>query len=163
VQTYQGLERISNSAWSGPLDSPLGHRSLIDVVGTYHVTPAVTVQANYDSGKQFNAPILDATGAVTNPFGVATWNGIAGYVNWQMNSRWASSLRVEGFNDDGGYRTGFTQRWNEETVTLGYSPSAQLTFRAEGRWDTSNHPLFTTNLGGTANMSSVGLQALIKY
>lgn len=159
AQTYQGTERITNVPWS----DATGHRSLIDVVGTYHVTPAVALVANYDDGRQTNAPLLDASGALVNPSGTATWNGIAGYVNWQMTPRWASSLRVEGFADNGGYRTGFDQHWSETSVTLGYSPSAQVTFRGEARYDTSNHAVFTNNAAGTPQLQGYALQALVRF
>lgn len=163
AQTYQGLERISNSAWSTPTGSALGHRSLVDLVGTYHLTPSITLQANYDTGRQFNAPLADATGTVVNPSGIAIWHGLAGYVNWQVNPRWASSLRLEGFNDAGGYRTGFDQRWQEATLTVGYSPTSQMTLRAEARHDLSNHPIFMKNAAGSGTLNSIELQALMKY
>lgn len=159
AQTYQGTERITNVPWS----DATGHRSLIDVAGTYHVTPAVALVANYDGGRQTNAPLLDGAGALVNPSGTATWNGIAGYVNWQMTPRWASSLRVEGFADNGGYRTGFDQHWSETSVTLGYSPSSQVTFRGEARYDSSNHAVFTNGAAGTPQLHGFALQALLKY
>lgn len=159
AQTYQGTERATNVPWS----DATGHRSLLDVVGTYHVSPSVAVVANYDGGRQTNVPLVDGTGALLTPAGTASWNGLAGYVNWQMNTRWASSLRVEGFTDDGGYRTGFDQHWNETTVTLGYAPSAQVTFRAEARYDSSNHAVFTNGGTGTASLQGVALQALLKF
>lgn len=164
AQTYQGTERISDAAWSTPLGSPVGHRSLVDVVGTYKITPAVSLVANYDVGTQANAPLVDATGALVNPAGTASWNGLAGYLNWTINPRWAASGRLETFRDRGGYRTGFDQTWGEGTVTVGYSPSSSVTLRAEGRFDTSNHALFSTSNGaGTSNLQSFGLQALVKF
>ncbi len=165
AQTYQGLERISNVAWDQPPPFPsLGHRSLIDAVVTYHISPTVSLVGNYDTGKQFNAPILDATGAPVTPFlGTATWNGFAGYLNWQATAKWAASLRSEVFHDLGGYRTGFNQTWDETTVTLAYFPQPQLGFRAEARWDNSNHPVFIQNLGGTNQFQGYDLQALVKF
>ena len=160
AQTYQGTERISDALWSTPLGSPTGHRSLVDVVATYKVTPAVSIVANYDSGSQANAGTLDAFGNVTNPVATATWNGVAAYVNWTLNPMWAASLRAETFRDNGGYRTGFDQTWNELTTTVGYNATSAVTLRAEGRWDRTTGPLF---YGPTASYGTYALQALLKF
>ena len=85
---YLGMERYSNAQWSATGDSPAGHRALVDVVGTYHATPKLTFVGNVDSGRQTAVPLVDSTGAfIAGPLGVATWNGFAGYAQYQITDR----------------------------------------------------------------------------
>jgi hypothetical protein len=170
AQGYSGIERISNIAWSTTGDSPTGYRGLIDVVGTYHITPKMTFVANYDHGQQLNTPLLDGTGATElDPFGAplsgtATWDGAAGYLTYQFSPHWVASARAETFQDFGGYRTGFTQNWREATLTVGYWFSPQLLLRVEGRGDVSNQPVWTSSSAQLRNsLQSVEAQALVKF
>ena len=165
AQGYVGMERYSNSMWSATGDSPAGHRSLIDVVGTYHTTPKLTLIANFDSARQTAVPLLDSTGApLGGPLGTATWNGVAGYAQYQFTPKLSASLRGETFNDHGGYRTGFDQQWGETTLTLSYAPSAPLVFRIEGRADHSNHPVWADQVGVLHGaMQSIAAQVLVKF
>jgi len=172
VNGYFGTERVSDSAWTTDAAEPTGSRQLIDVVATYHVTPKLTLQGNFDTGSQGNAPILDGAGLpVTSGGGVpitglATWNGVAGYAEYAFTSSFSAALRAETFNDAEGYRTGYDQQWKETTVTLSYTPpgASMLTFRLEGRADVSNQGVWLTP-GGllTNNLQSVAGQVLIKF
>lgn len=167
AQAYLGMERSSNSMWSATGDSPAGHRSLVDVVATYHATPALTFVGNFDTGRQTAVPLLDASGApvvVPGGLGIATWNGFAGYAQYQIGPKLSAALRGETFNDHGGYRTGYDQQWREGTLTLAYAPSAPLVFRLEGRTDSSNHPVWA-DAGGLlrGSMQSVAAQVLVKF
>jgi hypothetical protein len=170
AQGYSGTERISNVAWDEPVGPSLGHRSLIDVVGTLKATPSLTFVGNFDRGQQENAPILLGDGTQeTNAlnqlvFGTDTWTGIAGYGTYQITPRWVASLRGETFIDSGGYRTGFDQHWRETTLTFGYAPSSSLLFRIEGRADASNQAVWTDADGKLRNtLQSVALQAIVKF
>ncbi len=88
AQGYLGMERYSNAMWSAAGDSPAGHRSLIDVVATYHATPKLTLLANADGGRQTAVPLLDSAGApLGGPLGTATWNGVAGYAAYQLTAK----------------------------------------------------------------------------
>ncbi|HYZ16856.1 MAG TPA: outer membrane beta-barrel protein, partial [Candidatus Acidoferrum sp.] len=87
----------------------------------------------------------------------------AGYVNWQVTPKWATSARSEIFHDIGGFRTGFDQKWGETTLTVAYFAQPQLGFRAETRWDSSNRPVFIQNLSGLTHYQSYDLQALVKF
>ncbi len=73
--------------------------------------------------------------------GTATWNGVAGYVQYQLTPKLSAALRSETFNDNGGYRSTYDQQWRETTLTLAYAPSAPVVFRIEGRADKSNRPV----------------------
>ena len=163
AQGYSGTERISNAAWTGNPATPLGHRSLVDVVGTWHATPKLTFQANFDSGRQENVALVDAFGATTG-IGTASWNGLAGYATYQLSSKLSTALRTETFGDAGGYRTGFDQRWRETTLTFAYAPSAPLVFRLEGRSDASNRAVWTDSGGILRNtLQSIAAQVLVKF
>jgi hypothetical protein len=165
AQGYMGMERYSNSMWSATGDSPAGHRSLIDVVGTYHTTPKLTLVGNFDSGRQTAVPLLDSTGTpLGGPLGTATWNGVAGYAEYQLTAKLSAALRGETFNDHGGYRTGYDQQWGETTLTLAYAPSAPVVFRLEGRTDHSNHLVWADQTGALrGNMQSIAAQVLVKF
>ena len=167
AQGYVGMERFSNSMWSATGDSPAGHRAVIDVVGTYHATPALTFVGNFDSGRQTAVPLVDATGAlvpIRGGLGIATWNGVAAYAQYQINAKLSAALRGESFNDRGGYRTGYDQQWREMTLTLAYAPSAPLVFRLEGRTDSSNRPVWADQAAFLRNaMQSLAAQVLVKF
>lgn len=163
AQGYSGTERISNAAWTIVPSTAIGHRSLIDVVGTYHATPKLTFQANFDSGRQENAPLLDATGTFVRT-GSASWNGLAGYATYQLTPKLAAALRSETFGDAGGYRTGYDQRLRETTLTFAYAPSALLVFRLEGRADTSSRAVWIQSAGSpSTSLRSIAVQALVKF
>jgi len=167
AQAYLGMERYSNSMWSATGDSPAGHRALFDLVATYHATPKLTFVGNFDDGRQTAVPLLDGAGApvvIPGGLGVATWNGVAGYATYQFTPKFSASLRGETFNDNGGYRTGYDQQWQEGTLTLAYAPSAPVVFRLEGRSDHSNR-LVWADSGGTLRgaMQSVAAQVLVKF
>jgi hypothetical protein len=165
AQGYIGMERFSNSMWSATGDSPAGHRALIDAVATWHTTPKLTFVANVDSGRQTAVPLVDSTGTpIGGPLGIATWNGVAGYAEYQFNAKLSAALRSETFNDRGGYRTGFDQQWGESTLTFAYAPSGSVTFRVEGRADHSNHPVWADQAGALHGaMQSLAVQALVKF
>jgi Putative beta-barrel porin-2, OmpL-like. bbp2 len=168
AQAYLGMERYSNAMWSATGDSPAGHRAVLDVVGTYHATPKLTFVGNFDTGRQTAVPLLDATGAlvpVPGGLGTATWNGFAGYAQYQLNARLSAALRGETFNDRGGYRTGYDQQWTEATLTLAYAfPASPVTLRLEGRTDHSNHLVWADQgLGLHDAMQSLAAQVLVKF
>jgi hypothetical protein len=163
AQGYSGTERISNTAWTFFPATPLGHRSVLDVVGTWHATPKLAFVANFDSGRQENVPLVDGTGTFTS-FGTATWNGLAGYATYQLSSKLSAALRSETFGDAGGYRSGFDQRWRETTLTFAYAPSAPLVLRLEGRADTSNRTPWADSAGILRkSLQSVAAQVLVKF
>ncbi len=165
AQSYLGMERYSNAMWSATGDSPAGHRALVDVVGTYHATSALTFVANVDSGRQTAVPLVDSTGTLLpGGLGTATWSGVAGYAQYQITPKLSAALRAETFNDNGGYRTGYDQQWREGTLTFAYAPSAPIVLRLEGRTDSSNHPVWADAVGAAhAAMQSIAAQVLVKF
>ncbi len=167
---YFGNEKLCGSACASPVPAftPGGYRGLFDFVGTYNATEKLTFVLNYDYGWQDNASAF-----TPDANGVATWNGIAGYGNYQFTDQWRGSLRLEYFDDKDGYRTGVKQQWKELTYTLAYLPNNNIELRGEYRYDRSNghtpfpfgpfHAFQTTN-GGTSNgQYSFALEALFKF
>jgi putative OmpL-like beta-barrel porin-2 len=168
AQGYSGMERYSNAMWSATGDSPAGHRALIDVVATVHATPKLTFVGNFDSGRQTAVPLVDSTGAfvpgLPGGLGTATWNGVAGYAQYQLTPKLSAALRSETFNDNGGYRTGYDQRWRETTLTFAYAPSAPVVFRVEGRADKTNRTNFADSGAFLHDgMQSIAAQVLVKF
>lgn len=133
-----------------------GMRNLIDVVATFNATDALTFILNYDYGTQ-------AQGAPDG--GRASWQGIAGYANYQFNEQWRLSGRGEFFNDSDGYRTGVAQKWKEATVTLAYLPAKAWEIRAEFRADWSDQSAFLKSDGvtPTKDQQSYGVEVLYKF
>lgn len=116
-----------------PIVGPISNRSLVDLIGSYKVTPATIVAANYDMGSQASiAPTLAATGG-------AIWDGVAGYAGYTSpKGAWGLSGRYEVFNDPQGYRFGFIGsniRDHEFTVTGIYNFSPNVALKGEYRTD----------------------------
>jgi hypothetical protein len=138
---------------------PEGQRSLVDLVATWTPIEQLTLVANYDWGRQDNA-VLVTTGTDLR----ATWQGLAGYVDYTFNDHWKSSVRAEYFDDEQGYRTGVPQTWRELTTTIAYLPSKFIELRGEFRIDASNAKTFESAAGNPAqDQQSVALEALFKY
>lgn len=132
-----------------------GRRDLLDVVATFNASDALSFVVNMDFAKQ-----KDALGSGSD----AKWNGIAGYVNYTINSQWRTSVRLEHFNDKDGYRTGVVQKWKEATATLAYMPTKSVELRGELRADTSDKSVFVQTDGTTKkSQQSIGLEALYKF
>ncbi|MEJ0008534.1 MAG: outer membrane beta-barrel protein [Steroidobacteraceae bacterium] len=112
---------FATSGYFGKIDDGVD-QSLIDFVGTYNVTSALTLILNADffqlSGKNAN----DGDGAVHI-------NGFAGYANYAFSDAWRTSLRAEYLNFLG------TGHLVEFTATGGYSPVKNFELRAELRYD----------------------------
>ena len=156
AQGYTGKERVGGLVGTGPE----GTRNLIDLVGTYNATDKLTLILNYDYATQDNTATVTPNAATKSK-----WQGLAGYVNYQLAEQWRLSFRAEYFDDRDGYRTGVAQKWKEATLTLGYTPIKNLELRAEIRGDRSNVPAFINSNNTTAsnNQNSVGLQAIYKF
>jgi len=150
---YGGKELVTNY----PKSTVSGTRHLIDVVGTFTVSEQLTLVLNYDWGSQ-------EQGGLT-PGAKATWQGIAGYVNYSINDQWRVSLRGEYFDDKDAYRTGVVQKWKEATLTVAYMPVKAVEIRGEVRQDKSDIAAFLNTDGVTFkdNQRSFGLEVLYKF
>jgi hypothetical protein len=128
----------------------VGNRALVDVVGTWTATPALTVVLNADWDQQDHA-----SGPGT---GTASWYGVAGYLNYAINSVWRISLRGEYLDDKDGFNFGTSTKVEEGTLTFGYMPAKKFELRLEARYDTYKPD------GGGSNKATQGwVQALYKF
>jgi hypothetical protein len=167
IDTYLGRERIGGLVPTGPQ----GMRTLLDVIGTWNASDALTVVINYDLGRQQGTA---NTGYTPNNAGTASWDGLAAYLNYKFDDHWRASLRAEYMNDSDGYRTGLIQKWNEVTVTVGYAPVKYTELRFELRDDWSdNASAFVRDAGSYAagrgytdtsdRQGSVAVEALFRF
>jgi hypothetical protein len=168
TQGYDGTEQtaygyhdsiIDNNGIPNNWSGVTGKRYLSDTVATYKFGPVLSGTLNYDTGSQGNA-LMDPAG---NPTVGAAWNGLAGYVSANVNKITLTG-RYEFFNDLSGYRTSYSQRWNEGTITLAYAPSAALLFRLEGRQDTSSvSPWINNNGVPQGHLASLAFESIVKF
>jgi Putative beta-barrel porin-2, OmpL-like. bbp2 len=147
---YSGKE---NLAIYGGISPEKGTRNLVDLLGTFTLNDQTTLVLNVDYGTQ------DA------PAGKATWQGLAGYVNYAINDQWKLSLRGEYFDDKDAARTGIAQKWKEVTLTAAYLPTKNWELRGELRKDTSDKDAFVDSNGADlkSNQNSFGIEALYKF
>ena len=106
------------------------YRHLSDTVITFNPTAKLSLMANYDYGHD-------------RPGGVPVWwSGIAGYIKYAPNDKWAFATRGEWFNDHDGFETGTAQHLSEFTFTLQRMLAGKLMSRLEFRRDMSNQNTF---------------------
>ena len=162
---YFGKERVGGLVGFGPE----GMRDLVDLVATWNVNDALTLVLNVDWGRQEGAA---GTGLTANNADTARWDGLAGYLNYQISDQFRLSVRAEYLDDKDGYRTGVVQKWKEATVTFGYAPAKAFELRFEGRYDKSDSSVFvrspTTDFTGAFtdladNQASIAVEALYKF
>jgi len=139
---YYGAFELSNGA--------VGNRALIDMVGSWSATSALTIVINADWNQQDHA---GGPGTDT-----AHWYGIAGYLNFTINPKWRSSLRLEYLDDADGFLFGSSTKAREGTLTLGYMPTTKVELRPEVRYDA-----YVTDSGSESHATQVWLQALYKF
>jgi hypothetical protein len=106
------------------------YRHLSDTIVTFNPTAKLSLMANYDYGHD-------------RPAGVPVWwSGIAGYIKYTPNDKWAFSTRGEWFNDHDGFETGAAQHLSEFTFTLQRMLAGKLMSRLEFRRDMSDQNTF---------------------
>ncbi len=120
-------------------------RHLLDTVITYNPTAKLSFIANYDYGRDTPNPAAP----VPVPFTLAKWSGLAGYVKYAPNDKWAVALRGEYFDDNQGWTTGTAQELSEFTATLQRTISSKLIARLEGRRDMTGARTFLRGPEGT--------------
>ena len=113
-------------------------RQLTDTVLSYAATSKLTLMANFDYARGDVLPTVARTVA---------WNGVAGYVRYAFNDRYALATRFEYFDDRNGFNTGTAQHFHEFTGTFERTVAKRLITRWEYRRDMSNRATFAR--GGT--------------
>jgi hypothetical protein len=106
------------------------YRHLSDTVITFNPTAKLSLMANYDYGH-------DRSGG-----GAVWWSGIAGYIKYAPNDKWAFATRGEWFNDHNGFETLTPQHLSEVTFTLQRMLAGKLMSRLEFRRDMSDQNTF---------------------
>jgi hypothetical protein len=138
-------------------------RTFFDAVATLNATSALSFVVSYDWGRQ------ETTAATPAALTGGDWDGVAGYLNYQLSSQWRVSLRGEYLDDKDGTTlvTGTRQTLEEGTVTFGYDPISSFELRLEGRYDSSSEPTFlasaTPVVRYSGNQSEVALQGVYKF
>jgi hypothetical protein len=128
VETYLGGPEQANDNSD--------YRNLSDTVISYNPTAKLSFMANYDYGHE------SIGAAQARPFNTAKWSGLAGYVKYAPNQKWALAVRGEYFDDNQGWSTGTAQELNEFTVTLQRAVSTKLISRLEFRRDSTDSRTF---------------------
>jgi hypothetical protein len=142
TQNYMaGPEQADNSNW----------RQLWDTVITYSPTSKLSLMANSDYGRG------DRLAGVVHP---VYWMGLAGYVKYAFNDKYAVASRYEYYDDHDGFTTGIAQNFNGVTGTLQRTIASHILTRLEFRRDISNRPTFVrgNNLPASGqNTATAGL------
>lgn len=113
-------------------------RHLSDTVVSFSPNSKLSFLANYDYGHDH------VTGS---PFSVH-WSGIAGYIKYAPNDKWAFAGRGEYFSDNGGTQSGTPQKLSEVTLTLQRMLASKLMTRLEFRRDMSDQNVFPDHASG---------------
>jgi len=111
-------------------------RQLSDTVVAYNATSKLSLMANYDYGHD------DVNMGPGVPSSSAWWQGVAGYLRYAFNDKYAFAGRYEYFDDHNGYTTGTKQGLNEFTATFERIVAKHLITRWEYRRDMSNWAVF---------------------
>jgi Putative beta-barrel porin-2, OmpL-like. bbp2 len=125
-------------------------RHLSDTVVQFNVTPKLSLLENFDYGAGDMIPGVNSV----------KWTGIATYVRYAFNGRYAFAVRYEYYDDHDGFTTGTVQRINEYTLTLERTFAHSLISRLEFRRDMSDAPFFprgVADLSKNQNTVDVGL------
>lgn len=116
-----------------------GHwRNLFDTVIAYNFNSKLSFQLNGDYGR------VEAT----SPVQPVDWWGVAGYVKYQFNPKYAFATRYEYYNDPNGYTTGILDlnghgpHIQEVTASFERRIATHLISRVEYRHDESNQSFF---------------------
>ncbi len=131
---YVGPEQSNNNG---------SFRHLTDTVLVYNATTKLSLMANYDYGH-------DHLSAPASPTGLPLpvwWSGIAGYIKYAPNAKWAFATRGEYFVDHNGFSTGTAQKLGEFTGTLERTLAGHIISRLEYRRDMSDQNVFPYRAG----------------
>jgi hypothetical protein len=124
AQNYMaGPEQGANSNW----------RQLWDTVVTYSPTAKLSLMANADYGRG------DRAVGIAHP---VFWSGVAGYVKYSLNPKYAIATRYEYYDDHDGFTTGTAQNFNGITGTFEHTIASHILTRLEFRRDISSRPTF---------------------
>jgi hypothetical protein len=167
-------------------DSNSDFRNLVDVVLTYQVTPRLKLGLNADFGYESNGKQVPSTTVPLDPattapvlvsIGDARWLMVDLYLRGQITRRFATSIRLEVFDDFDGNRTAgagpaMTPFYGQEQLLFAgtLTPEVRLTdallVRAEFRYDRSfKRALFESSTGAITkkDLETVAVNALYVF
>ncbi len=157
IALYNGGQRAIDNVQTSPQTT----RTLLNMVGTFNMNDQLTFILNYDYAKQNLARLSNGS------FGKATWGGLTGYMNYQINEQFLASLRGERFRDKGGFRTGVNQTLKTATLSLTYKPKnhQKMGIRGELRRDFSDVLAYRAKRGPKLfnHMSSAALEVFVIF
>jgi hypothetical protein len=119
-------------------------RHLTDTVVTYNPTAKLSLMANYDYGHD---RVVGSNPGLPTLAAPVWWSGIAGYIKYAPNAKWAVATRGEWFKDHNGFSTGTAQNLGEFTLTLERLLASQIITRLEYRRDMSDQAVFPYRTG----------------
>lgn len=114
----------------------------------------VVVEGYY--GNFANAPGLD-------PGVNARWDGVAGYLIYDLTDKWGARFRGEVFKDSSGFFTGTAQTLWEVTSTLQYKPIPSIITRAEFRYDKSDETPFMYGTRAANHQETLAFEAIYLF
>ena len=167
--SYSGVYYRGQSPLYG--GSPNGTLQLLDLVGTFNATDALSFAANVDILSKDNASL--ANGGT----GTGKANGLALYANYAVTSQWMVSARGEYIDDKDGIVTGNAMptgyafaptngapnKLKELTLAVNYTPVSNFKLSAEVRQDKSDLAIFSKNGAPTNNQTSLELQGIYSF
>jgi hypothetical protein len=92
-----------------------------------------------------------------------TWDGLAGYLRFQVTDRFALSFRGEFFDDRDGVRSGVAQTLKEITVTPEYKIGRGFVVRGDLRCDWSDQDVFQKRALWVRSQPTVSVQILYVF
>jgi hypothetical protein len=124
--------------------APNGRTHIFDSYGTWQATSKLTfaLEGDYMIERLWQNA---ASGESSAPSHV---DGGAGYIKYQLSSKFALATRAEYLSDRGGLFSGIPQALKENTVTFDYRVFEGFLMRYEWRRDYSNKPSFLTDVQG---------------
>ena len=165
---------------SGPTGTLGGYQSLIGGYFSWQMTEqaSAVVEAYYSN---------QANSSRISPAGNARWNGVAGYLIYDVTKQWGVRVRGELYEDAGGYTTcqgttSYSPRANvcfgatseaqsapiaqtlwEITGTVQFKPFSSLITRLEYRYDKSNQNVFQVGGRATSYQPTLSLDVIYLF
>ena len=165
---------------SGPTGTLGGNQSLIGGYFSWQMTEqtSAVVEAYYSN---------QANSSRISPAGNARWNGVAGYLIYDVTKQWGVRVRGELYEDAGGYTTcqgttSYSPRANvcfgatsetqaspiaqtlwEVTGTVQFKPVSSLITRLEYRYDKSNQNVFQLGNRSTSYQPTLSLDVIYLF
>jgi hypothetical protein len=155
VVPVQGVSLLAGALY-GPeqTGNNSNNRTVVDLVGTFAVSPLLTLGVNGDYGME------EGTGPGG---GTARWGGVAGYCRLHVLDRLSLALRGEYFEDTHGTRTGTVQKLQEVTLTPEFRPASGFIVRSDFRYDRSNAAVFEKRGAFQRSQFTITVNALVVF